>query len=563
MQMIPESAFPGNELSTTIRRASPRLPMLQAASEAELGDLDSAAATFEAARLGLIASNQNHEALNAVLHLVRIHHLREDLGLARLYAQMAVELLHDSKIDDNTLEADVLLRVATLAPDIGLYAEGEEMAKRALRLYEQRDDAAGACDALLILFSFHNQTGRYQASASYLQIARQVQEAAGLGAAYQVAILNKEAHWHWYQGNLLAGLERAQRAVELADQTDQRKQRVYNRLVTGNIARAMGDYLTAQRWYEAAEQLANAIGFTLFLCWIDVHRAWLAILQEQYSVARPLLQRALMTQDYGQAMSFNVFQAVLYSLTGRTAEAMELLERSLAFYTQSNDPLSVCTLRLHLAFNHLRKTQPEDAATALDAAFAWMTERRIDYLPHWWHPTIMATLCAHALAEGIHPGVAELILVKHLGNAGIAAIQPLLRHPELVVRRRALDALESLNADPLSVLGPIPDDTVRKVLTQLIASNCLSTTGLPRLCQMLTTAEKRNTPNPTLVAVFGLHVYGATREEIADRLGVSGAAVRNYITLIYKVFELTYDPKQRKQRQDALRALAQQAGFIT
>lgn len=562
MQMIPESAFTGTELSTTTGRALPRLLMIQALAEAESGNLDSAAATFEAARLGWIALNQIHEALSAVLHLVRVHHLREDLGLARLYAQMAVELLQNATINDDRLEADVLLRIATLAPDIGMYTEGEEMAKRALRLYEQRDDAAGACDALLILFSFHNQTGRYQASGSYLQRARHVQEIAGLGAAYQVAILNKDAHWHWYQGNLSAGLERAQRAVELADRTDQRKQRVYNRLVTGNIMRAMGDYLAAQHWYNVTEQLANEISFTLFLCWIDVHRAWLAILQEQYSVARSLLQRALMTQDYGQAMSFNVFLAALYSLTGRTVEAMELLKRSLTFYEQSNDPLSVCTLQLHLAFNYLHVAKPQDAATALDAAFAWMTERRIDYLPHWWHPTIMGTLCSHALAEGIHPCVAEMILVKHLGSMGVAAIQPLLQHPDLVVRRRALDVLESLNADPLSILGPIPDDTVRKVLAQLIASNRLSVAGLPRLCQILTTAEKRNTPNPTLVAVFGLHVDGATREEIADWLGISGAAVRNYITLIYRIFNLTYDPKQRKQRQETLRALTQQAGFI-
>lgn len=560
--MIPESAFTGNELPTTTGRSLPRLFMIQAASELKSGDLESAAATFEAARLGWVALNQIGEALNAVLHLVRTHHLREDLGLARQYAQMAVDLLQNVNIDDDRLEADVLLRVATLAPDIGMYTEGEDMAKRALRLYEQRDDAAGVCDTLLILFSFHNQTGRYQASGSYLQRAQQVQEIAGLGAAYQVAILNKDAHWHWYQGNLSDGLERAQRAVELADRTDQHKQRVYNRLVTGNIVRAMGDYLTAQRCYDATEQLANEIGFTLFLCWVDVHRAWLAILQEQYSAARPLLQRALMTQDYGQAMSFNVFLAVLYSLTGRTVDAVDLLKRSLAFYTQSNDPLSVCTLQLHLAFNYLRMAQFNEAATELDAALGWMTERRIDYLPHWWHPTIMATLCAHALAEDIHPCVAELILVKHLGGAVVTAIWPLLQHPELIVRRRALDVLESLNADPLSVLGSIPDDTVRKVLTQLIASNRLSAAGLPRLCQILTTAEKRNTPNPTLVAVFGLHVDGATREEIVDRLGISGAAVRNYITLIYRIFNLTYDPKQRKQRQETLRALTQQAGFI-
>jgi|GEM_PF-2771854 len=49
------------------------------------------------------------------LHLVRLHHLREDLGLARLYTRMVIELLRDPDIDDKTLEVDALLRVAILA----------------------------------------------------------------------------------------------------------------------------------------------------------------------------------------------------------------------------------------------------------------------------------------------------------------------------------------------------------------------------------------------------------------------------------------------------------------
>lgn len=100
---------------------------------------------------------------------MRLHHLREDLGLARLYTQMADDLLHKTRLDDRGLEADLLLRTAALAPDTGLYPQGEAMAFRALSLYEAQGNLTGACDALLTLFSFHNQTGRYQASAGYLQ----------------------------------------------------------------------------------------------------------------------------------------------------------------------------------------------------------------------------------------------------------------------------------------------------------------------------------------------------------------------------------------------------------
>lgn len=199
-------------------------------------------------------------------------------------------------------------------------------------------------------------------------MARQLQQIAELGPSYQVAILNSDAHWHWYQGNLPKALELALQAIDLADRTEQFKQRIYNRLVAGNVARDLGNFFTARRWYNEAEHLTREIGFTLFLGWIDVHRAWLAILQEQYSAARPLLQRALTTQDYGQAMSFSVFQAVLYSLTGRFVEAVELLQRSLAFYQRTSDPLSISTLQLHLAFNFLQMRQQAKANQMLEAA---------------------------------------------------------------------------------------------------------------------------------------------------------------------------------------------------
>lgn len=549
-------------LPQRIRQTSPHLLALEAEALVEQGNLKEAGETFDAARLLFLASNQKNKALRMALHSVRLHHLREDLGLARLHTRMVIDLLRDPDVDDKALEVDALLRVAILAPDIGLYAQGEELAKIALRMYERRGDAAGACDAALILFNFYNQTGRYQTSGSYLQMARQLQQIAELGPSYQVAILNSDAHWHWYQGNLPKALELALQAIDLADRTEQSKQRIYNRLVAGNVARDLGNFFTARRWYDEAEHLTREIGFTLFLGWIDVHRAWLAILQEQYSAARPLLQRALTTQDYGQAMSFSVFQAVLYSLTGRFVEAVELLQRSLAFYQRTSDPLSISTLQLHLAFNFLQMRQQAKANQMLEAALKWMAEQRIDYLPHWWHPSITATLCTHALAEGIYTHVAEQMAVKHLRGVIVRAIQPLLSHADETVRHRALDILENLNTGPLSILGSIADETVKKALEQLLASGRLTVAGLPALCQMLTTAEKRNRPNPTLIAVFGLHVYGASRKQIASQLGISEATVRNYITRVYKIFGLTYDPEHRRERLRMLYELARQAGFI-
>ena len=542
--------------------ASPRLLTLQGKAQMAAGEQEAAAISLEQARLRALAGAEWAEALNATIQLVRLHHMREDLGLARVYTQLADELLHKTRLDDRGLKADTLLRVAALAPDSGLYAQGEAMAFRALSLYEASGNLAGACDALLTLFSFHNQTGRYQASASYLQRAIQLQRVVSLGPAQQVAILNKDAHWHWYQGLLAQGMVLAQRAVIVADQTDQRKQRVYNRLVAGNLARALGDYGAAQRWYDETEQLTRQLDFTLFLCWIDVHRAWLAILQGQYTGARRLLQQVLQTQDHGQAMSFSVFLAVLHHLTGRLDDAVQLLMQALAFFEQSADPLSVCTIRWHLAANYIDLGQLPQASAALADALAWMAQRRIEYLPHWWHPQIMALLCAYALAQGIFPTLAEQILVRHLRDEGRTAVQPLLQHTDSVVRRRALDVLNQNAVDPFGSLGSTLDPIVRDVLEREVAAGFLLMQKLPELAMLLRTAEERNATNPTLIAVFSLYVRGVTRPVIAESLGLSEASVRNYISHLYKLFQLSYDPAQRAMRRQQLHALACQAGFV-
>lgn len=551
-----------NRLPASLR-TSPHLLSLQGLAHVATGKYAEAITSFQDARLGFLAQGMLGDALRVNLELVRLYHLCEELGQARLYTQLAADLLQAPTLDDAGLAADALLRIATLAPDIGMYAQGTALAQQALRSYEQRGDLAGACDALLLLFSFHNQTGQYQDSASYLHMARHLQASAQLGPRYAVAILNKDAHWHWYQGMLAPARALAQRAILLADQNDQQKQRVYNRLVAGNIARAMGDAGAAEAWYAETEQLAEEIGFTLFLCWIDVQRAWLALLQGEYAPARQLLQRALQTQDYGQAMSFSVFLAVLYGLTDRHLEATEVLERSLAFYQASNDPLSVCAIRLHLAANYLAMARAEDAAQALTAALGWMADRRIDYLPHWWHPAIMTRLCIHALEKGIYANTAEVMLVKHLGKSALSAVQPLLHSAEPPVRRRALDVLEAIEGDPLSMLGVDRDLSARAVLSALLTSGQTAAEGLVRLSDFLATAAQRPAPNPTIMAIFGLYVHGATRKAIAAQLHLSEQAVRNYINYIYRVFGLPYEPAQRRERREELHKRALEAGFIT
>ncbi|MCB0111745.1 MAG: response regulator transcription factor, partial [Caldilineaceae bacterium] len=59
--------------------------------------------------------------------------------------------------------------------------------------------------------------------------------------------------------------------------------------------------------------------------------------------------------------------------------------------------------------------------------------------------------------------------------------------------------------------------------------------------ELFTTAQRRGRPNPVLLAVFGLYLDGATVKEIAQTLQRAPSSIRNYITLIYQIFELEAD----------------------
>lgn len=535
---------------------------LQGIDLSNQGEHQAALIRLEYARLLLTAQGNVEQALRAILELVRLHHWLENLDMAQFYSQMASDWLAKGQGEDILLAAEAWLRVATLALETGNYREGEQVALRALQRYEFSGDLQGVCEAWLLLFHLHNQTGRHQSAGAYLQLVTSLVQTANLGAAYHVAALSSNAHWNWYRGELEVALRAALQAVELADATGQSKQRVYNRVVAGNLERAMGQGHSAQFWYQDAEQLAREIGFPQFQSWAYLQQAWLAILQERYVVARLLLQQVRRTQDSSRAISLGVFQGVLYSLTGRSVEATDLLDRSLAYYLQSYNLLAANTVRLHLAANWLRSGKPDLATEALRVALQWMAEQQIDYLPLWWHPPTMTMLCTHALQLGIQPALAEQVLVRHLGASAYVAMQDLLRSDDRMVVRRAADVLALLDSEPLAMLSDSLDAPVRAVLTDLLTRRRLLATGLASLAARLMTAERRETPNPTLVAVFGLYVHDVPRKEIAAQLHLSDAAVRNYINHIFKVFELAYDSTQRRKRRLQLRAQALAAGYI-
>ncbi len=499
-------------------------------------------------------------AVRCCLELARIYQRREDFRTAHLLLQETERLLQ--RVERGQMSAQFFYRLAELYPDIGRLRDGDRYAQRALSQFELRGDLAGQFKTLRLLAIIARQQGRYQEAGGYLEMAKGLFPVGDFTPAQHAFVLNSEAHLLWYKRQLPQALATAQTLAQHAAAHNITKQRVYAQTLIGNVHRAQGDYAAAEQAYHALRVLAVELNFERFLPWADANEGWLHVLRGEPERGRTLLQRALETPDKGQIVSFNVFLGVLNLLDERYAVADDLLLHSLAFYQQSGDPLSVHNIHLYRTLISLRRGRMEEAAACLRETLGWMAEQQLVYLPHWWHPALVAELCVWATARGVLPAVVERIWVAGVGEPGRAVAQRLAAD-DPPLQQAAAHLLTLLDTQASFDLSPVAEAPVRRALEELLANGQLRRDGFVRLQERLITAQRRRTANFSAVAVFGLYVHGTPREEIAERLGLSKASARNYITLIYQVFDLPrHQFKGTRARRRALCKLAQEEGFI-
>ncbi len=499
-------------------------------------------------------------AVRCCLERARIYQRREDFRTAHLLLQETERLLQH--VEREQLSAQFFYRLAELYPDIGRLQDGDRYAQHALAQFELQGDVAGQFKTLRLLAILARQQGRYQEAGSYLELAKGLLRVGDFTPAQHALLLNSEAHLLWYKRQLPQALATAQALAQHAAEHNITKQRVYAQTLVGNVYRAQGDYRAAEQAYQALRMLAVELNFERFLPWVDANEGWLHVLRGEPERGRMLLQRALETPDRGQLVSFHLFLAALNIVDERYAVAENLLQNSLAFYQLSGDPLSVHNINLYRSLIGFRRGQVEQAGGCLRETLQWMAEHGLVYLPHWWHPALMAELCVWATEQGILPAVVERIWVAGVGEQGRAVVQRLAADAS-PRQQAATHLLSLLDAQASFDLSHIREAPVRRALEELLASGQLRREAFLTLQARLITAQQRRTANPSAVAVFVLYVHGTPREEIAEQLGLSQASVRNYITLIYQVFDL---PKERfdstLSRRRALRKIAEREGFV-
>jgi tetratricopeptide (TPR) repeat protein len=538
------------------------LILLQAESHAALGASSHAILLLESAQRVFAELERSDGELRCLLRFAQLYHRREDLEPARLFTEEAVELLRAQPTLDPLLQADTYYALARLAPDIGQLNQGLLFAQESLRFYNAARFPIGQFDAAMLIAAIARQMGRYQMTQAHLTLARRWLSPLAQRPNAHLQLLNTEAHQHWYQGNLIQAEAILRQAIPESDQNPLSKFRVYLRLTLANVLRAQAHYVEAEKLYKETTSTVKEADFALFQVWVEANWSWSNILQGEYALARRRLFHILETTDKGQAASFNASLGILYSLTRRPVEAEQLLRDSLHFYQTSGDELSIFALRFHLAYTYLQTGRIDRAEDEIALALGWAAQWNIDYFPNWWHPQIVATVCAHAFVADLHPGLAERILVKRLGEAAIPVLRRLEQDRSPLVRRRVEDVLALLDVEPLAQLIEPADDTVHRVLAELLSAGRLRRQKLPDLARLLSTTRQDERANPVLLATFGLYVHGAGRREIAEKLHRAERTIRNYIGDIYERFGLDGAGRARQSRFRQLRKLAVEAGYI-
>lgn len=532
---------------------------------ARTGQVELAIKRLERARFSYTTTApQIDQAARCSLELARLYCSREQFQTAYHHLREQVQpWIETGTLTDSTLCARFYLRMAEITPDIGCFGQTADYARRALTLYQATNDLTGQYFALVRLASALIHHGANGAASHTLALAKECLAAGNFEPLAHARVLNLDCHYHWHRGQLTTALVLAQQYLALADQVATSNFRVYARILLANLHRDLGCFAAAQQWYAATRQVAAELAYDLYQPWIDAQEAWLELRQGRLEQARGHIHASLQTADLGQTMSFQVTLAVIHLLEGECTAATRLLTESLAFYAQSGDELAACTLHAYLALVAKRQGDATATHTHLTHALAWLAEHRLDYLPYWWHPSLLSELLATALAADLYPDLVAQIFLNHLREAGKAPLLTLWQGPDPQAAHRAFRLLQSLGDPIAELVAHLHDGPAKAVVIDLLRSGQLAAAAYPRLEQELMTAMRRPKPNPTLIAVFGLYVNGVSREEIAEQLECSLPGVRNYITAIYEHFGVGTDGfKTRRARWQRLVGAVRVRGLV-
>ena len=229
-----------------------------------------------------------------------------------------------------------------------------------------------------------------------------------------------------------------------------------------------------------------------------------------------------------------VFLGVAEGQFGDNRQARQLIEQAVNYFEDTGLNYFCAGARLHLAWLLRRHGDSESALTHLAAAFDYAAETETRNLA-FWHPDVFASSCAAALREERHTAYIADLVIHRFTSAQARYFRPLLHHSSGDTRRHVAAILRALASAPgAKAPAEIALPHMDEVIENLIKADRLTREGAIKL------ASTYRLP-PREIEVFLLYIDPDTRvgeqqlnKAIADRLFLSPASVRNYISTILR-----------------------------
>lgn len=365
-----------SELPAELSRTYPLLLMLQGAIKTRQGEVKAGLLLLdEAIAAEWPAVEQPYWGYTLVRRAI-MHRL---LGNYQLSLQDIEAALHS--LEQNVIQSDELLTVIAMAQQskgitfslMGKPEEGVHWLEKAMVSYQALNYTRSLALTSVDLAIIYMNTGRYRQALAMFQEVRQVWKNLN-DLAEQANVLNNLGYLHHLLGKYEEALTLLEDAYEHAKRSGYTRITGYALTSMGDLCMDLGMLTGAQSLYSEARLVAQRINERILLVYLELARAKLAALQQDWSSVFAALDRAgKLVVDKKSGSEWALYQLTVgycHWLQSKLKEATVALTDAVGHFASGGQPIEEASAHFLLAACYTLAAQPVAARQHLDIALA-------------------------------------------------------------------------------------------------------------------------------------------------------------------------------------------------
>lgn len=367
---------------------------------------------------------------------------------------------------DKNRYPEVLVSLGLTCADLRSITEGAAFIEEAAQIYQARGDVQDLVRSLYYLASLRTHAGDLELALSGIQRSKMLHQMAGLDERLLCRILNVMGQIQWLRGDFAAALLTLREAQEIAQKHTLTMLNSWITLAMGNVYRDEGNFPQAQSYYDQALRLSEEVNHPNTTAEVMNDISWLKLLAGLPQAARQWGERALSLVGSEKTSYYPFILISLGAIAGELCDfegAMTRLRRGIEVLDRVDERIGLVGAELYLAHLCYQMDDVVRGDIYLERGLA-IGEKGGFYTFPFWHPEVMAALCAKAIASGIHSDYAASLIARRLSVTAADYLLPLLRSEDEAVLRRTVGLLAAVGDGraiaPLQRLAMTSDDSL-------------------------------------------------------------------------------------------------------